>query len=82
MSPQDRLGAPHLAFLLGWVSEAPALLVRARHELWLAFASCPFALWTAFPSAVAGRDAGDYYGGSVAVGFASRRRSRVYAWLT
>src|SRR5438067_577720 len=75
--PQDRLGTPHLASLLGRVSEAPALLMHAKHELWLAFASCPFALWTAFPSAVAGRDPGDYYGGSVAIGLASRRRSRV-----
>ena len=37
----------------------------------------PFALWTAFPPALAGRDSGDYYETSVAVGLASRRRSRV-----
>jgi hypothetical protein len=37
----------------------------------------PFALWTAFPSALAGRDACDYYEASVAIGLASRRRSRV-----
>ncbi len=35
------------------------------------------ALWTAFPSALAGRDSGDYYETSVAIGLASRRRSRV-----
>ena len=37
----------------------------------------PFALWTAFPSALAGRDSCDYYEASVAVRLASRRRSRV-----
>jgi hypothetical protein len=36
-----------------------------------------FALWTAFPPALAGRDAGDYYQTSVALGLASRRRSHV-----
>jgi hypothetical protein len=38
---------------------------------------CPFALWTAFPSPLAGRDACDYYGHSVAIGLAPRRRSHV-----
>ncbi|WP_406385421.1 tyrosine-type recombinase/integrase [Streptomyces sp. NBC_01618] len=38
---------------------------------------CPFALWTALPSAPAGRDPCDYYGHSVALGLASRRRSHV-----
>ena len=37
----------------------------------------PFALWTAFPSALAGRDSCDYYGNCVAIGLASRRRSHV-----
>src|SRR5215510_432946 len=37
----------------------------------------PFALWTAFPPALAGRDSCDYYGASVAIGLASRRRSHV-----
>jgi len=32
---------------------------------------------TAFPSSLAGRDSGDYYGASVAIGFSSRRRSHV-----
>jgi hypothetical protein len=36
-----------------------------------------FALRTAFPPSLAGRDSGDYYGGSVALGLAPRRRSRV-----
>src|SRR3954467_4884390 len=36
-----------------------------------------FALRTAFPSSLAGRDSGDYYGASVAIGLASRRRSHV-----
>src|SRR5215213_10231196 len=36
----------------------------------------PFALCAAFPRAVAGRHAGDYYGGSVAVALAGGRRSR------
>jgi hypothetical protein len=36
-----------------------------------------FALWTAFPPFPAGRDSGDYYETSVAIGLASRRRSRV-----
>jgi len=38
---------------------------------------CPFALWTAFPSSLAGRDSCDYYGHCVAVGLAPRRRSHV-----
>jgi len=37
----------------------------------------PFALWTALPPALAGRDSGDYYGTSVAIGLASGRRSHV-----
>jgi hypothetical protein len=37
----------------------------------------PLALWTAFPSSLAGRDSCDYYGNSVAIGLASRRRSHV-----
>jgi len=32
---------------------------------------------TAFPSSLAGRDSDDYYEASVAIGLASRRRSRV-----
>src|SRR5262249_30734557 len=80
--PQDSLGAPHLASLHWWGSVAPALPARAEGRLWPPFGGCPFALWTALPSAVAGRDTGDYYGGSVAVGLASRRRSRVCASQT
>jgi len=37
----------------------------------------PFDLWTAFPSSLAGRDSGDYYEASVAIGLAPRRRSHV-----
>jgi len=37
----------------------------------------PFALWTAFPPSLAGRDSGDYYGASVALGLAPVRRSHV-----
>ena len=37
----------------------------------------PFALWTALPSSPVGRDSHDYYGNSVALGLAPRRRSRV-----
>ena len=33
----------------------------------------PFALWTAFPSSLAGRDSRDYYEASVAIGLAPRR---------
>src|SRR6266536_2151726 len=80
--PQERLGVPHHAYLLAWGSSAPALPTRARSRLWPPFEGCPFALWTAFPPAEAGRHAGDYYGGSVAVGLASRRRSRVCAFPT
>jgi len=36
-----------------------------------------FALWTAFPPSLAGRDSCDYYQTSVAIGLASRRRSHV-----
>jgi hypothetical protein len=32
----------------------------------------PFALWTAFPPSLAGRDSGDYCGASVAAGLAPR----------
>ena len=80
--PQERLGVPHHAYLLARVSSAPALPTRARSRLWPSFEGCPFALWTAFPPAEAGRHAGDYYEGSVAIGLASRRRSRVCAFLT
>ena len=38
---------------------------------------CPFALWSAFPTAVVGRDAHDYYGHSVTLGLAPRRPSRI-----
>ena len=37
----------------------------------------PFALQTAFPSSLAGRDSGDYYEASVALGLAPGRRSHV-----
>jgi hypothetical protein len=37
----------------------------------------PLALRTAFPSSLAGRDSGDYYGASVAMGLAPDRRSHV-----
>jgi hypothetical protein len=37
----------------------------------------PFALQAAFPPSLAGRYSGDYYGASVAIGLASRRRSHV-----
>ena len=36
----------------------------------------PFALWLALPTAMGGHDATDYYGVSVAIGLAPRRRSR------
>jgi hypothetical protein len=41
---QYRLGILHFAFLR---------VVASDHL-------CPFALWTAFPSSLAGRDSGDY----------------------
>ncbi len=37
----------------------------------------PFALWPALPTAVTGRDARDYYGGSVPVDLAVTRESRI-----
>jgi hypothetical protein len=37
----------------------------------------PFALRAAFPPSSAGRDSGDYYGASVALGLAPGRRSHV-----
>lgn len=37
---------------------------------------CPFALQPAFPASLAGRYSCDYYGHSVAIGLAPRRRSR------
>ena len=59
---QYHFGVLHFAYL-------PVLLV-SDHLF-------PFALWTAFPSSLAGRDACDYYGNCVAIGFAPRRRSHV-----
>ena len=59
---QYRFGALHFAYLL--------VLLVPDHLF-------PFALWTAFPSSLAGRDACDYYGNCVAIGFAPRRRSHV-----
>jgi len=42
----------------------------------------PFALWTDFPSSQTGRDSGDYYGHSVTIGLAPRRRSRgLRCWM-
>ena len=35
-----------------------------------------FALWLAFPTSLGGRDATDYYGGSVTLSLAGLRRSR------
>ena len=67
MDTDDRFGVPHYAYL-------SAVLVSGHLT--------PFALWTAFPSALAGRDSCDYYGASVAIGLASRRRSRVRPWCT
>ncbi len=37
----------------------------------------PFALWTAFPSSLAGHCSCDYYGPSVTIGLAPRRPSRI-----
>jgi hypothetical protein len=37
----------------------------------------PFALYVVLPRSLGGRDAADYYGDSVALGLAPRRRSRV-----
>lgn len=60
---QHRFGVLHFAYL-------PILIGIFKHL-------APLALWTAFPSALAGRCSCDYYGASVAIGFASRRRSHV-----
>ena len=59
---EHRFGCPHLAYL--------PVLRYPRHLP-------PFALWPAFPTALVGRHAHDYYGGSVALGLAPRRRSRI-----
>ena len=53
------------------------------HSAYLPTPGCPnhlapFALWAAFPPSLAGRDSGDYYEASVAIGLASRRRSHVH----
>lgn len=58
----DRCGDPHYAY-------RPIMLTLNR--------LAPFALWTAFPSSLVGRDSYDYYEASVAIGLAPRRRSRV-----
>ena len=59
---QHRFGVLHYAYL-------PDLMC----PLHLA----PFALRTAFPPSLAGRDSGDYYEASVAIGLAPDRRSHV-----
>src|SRR5664279_817810 len=59
---QHRFGALHFAYLL--VPRCP-------------ITCAPSPLRTAFPSSLAGRDSGDYYGHSVAIGLAPRRRSHV-----
>jgi len=59
---QYHLGALHFACL-------PVSLVSDH--------LCPFALRTAFPPSLAGRDSCDYYGHCVAIGLTSRRRSHV-----
>ncbi len=58
---QDSFGVPHLTYLA---------VLRSNHLL-------PFALRTAFPSSLAGRDSGDYYGHSVTMGLAPVRPSRI-----
>jgi hypothetical protein len=47
-----------------------AFRISRTWTFWLSDHLSPFAVWTALPSS-------DYYGDSVAVGLASRRRSRV-----
>ena len=59
---QHRFGVLHYAYL-------PALQVSDH--------LAPFALWTAFPSSLVGRDSHDYYGASVTIGLAPLRRSHV-----
>ena len=58
-------------------STVSALCISHTSRRWTSDHLCPFALWTAFPSSLAGRDSCDYYGHSVAIGLAPRRRSRV-----
>ncbi len=55
------------------------LALRISRTAWLPNADhlCPFALWTTFSSSLVGRDSYDYYGHSVSVEVALRRKSRV-----
>ncbi len=55
---EHRFGALHFAYL--------SISLMSDHL-------CPFALRTAFPSSLAGRDSGDHYGHSVTVGLAPDR---------
>ena len=48
----DRCGDPHYAYL--------PIILMPDHV-------APFALWTAFPSSLGGRDSSDYYEASVAI---------------
>ena len=59
---QNGFGAPHLACLPWWVASGHL---------------SPFALDTAFPCSLDGRNTADYYEDSVTLGLAPRRRSRV-----
>lgn len=58
-----------------WTQTSPALPFLVRERLSPRLRGCPFALCQAFPGS-------DYYGGSVALGSASRRRSHLYACKT
>ena len=53
----------------------PVCPLRSAQSGW--FHLCPFALWTAFPSPLVGRDSHDYYEHCVAIGLAPHRRSHV-----
>ncbi len=65
---------PHLTY--AWLVESVRRFAFAYLPFLQAKFLTPFALWLAFPTALGGRDATDYYGVSVAIGLASRRRSR------
>jgi hypothetical protein len=58
-----------------------AVRISRTSPRWSSAHLSPFALCPALPGALGGRDSADYYGDSVALGLAPRRRSRVPSML-
>src|SRR6266545_6743470 len=71
-------GRPRLPRSRRTPSTVSALCISHTSQTEMSDHLCPFALWTALPSSLAGRDPCDYYGHSVTLELSSRRRSHVH----